>query len=55
MLSVSGMDPTLTREERDPGSSVAQLCGAFTLLPFVPLISGDWGIWLVVNTGFFAE
>lgn len=25
MLSISGMDPALTREERDPGGSLAQL------------------------------
>lgn len=32
MLSVPGMDPALTRDERDPSGSLAQLCRA--LLPY---------------------
>lgn len=55
MLSVSGVDPALTRAERDSRGSLAQHCWA--LLPYF-LCSSDfkgYGVWLLVNVGLYSD
>lgn len=54
MPSVSGMDPALTREERDPSGCLAQQ-GWTPLLYF--LYTSDFRgyvVWLLVNVGLYS-
>lgn len=55
MLSVPGMDPALTREEREPSGSLAQLCGGLHCPSFCTSGLRGCGIWLGVNAGLMLK